>query len=213
MSETRSCSGNHADDELQQALAAAFGEDALGWLSDEHLEIDESPKEVESANLTGTEFTLDQKSFISGPRYLICEIGDRQFGLSLGAVTEIVRQATITPLPRTPAWLRGVTNLRGQIVSVIELRELWNVTASTRRQSTRERIVVVHNATAAAHTAIVVDQILGIESPDDDQQFNSHENGTHPEIVSGLISVDQTPIVLIDADRLLDCAKLQRYAT
>jgi len=53
--------------------------------------------------------------------YLLFCLGDERYGFPLAAVREVRRPPRLTPLPGVPSWLRGITNLRGQILAVLDL--------------------------------------------------------------------------------------------
>ena len=55
-------------------------------------------------------------------KYLTFALGNESFGLPVGKVQEIIRLPAITPVPRMPAHIRGVANLRGRVIPVVDLR-------------------------------------------------------------------------------------------
>lgn len=55
-------------------------------------------------------------------RYLTFALGDEMFGVDISFVTEIVGMQLITPLPEAPAYMKGIINLRGKIIPVIDVR-------------------------------------------------------------------------------------------
>jgi purine-binding chemotaxis protein CheW len=60
-------------------------------------------------------------------KYLTFVVGDHPYGLPIGKVREIVRQASITPFPSLPSYIPGVINLRGKIVPVLDLRKKFGL--------------------------------------------------------------------------------------
>lgn len=244
---------NVSDADLQKALAAAFGEEAVDWkdiaqgddvllsvpepasatpassaqptssVSDPTAALEELLKRVSSAIDDGVtpEMLLEdsgksQESFDDeeavdlGPRHVVFEIGDQQFGLPLTGVLEIDRCGDITSLPRTPNWLRGVTNLRGQILSVTDFRNLMNL--KTDRQAMGEKIIVVNSQRYAATTAVVVDRVLGIRHLSGERGPLSGLSDRVAAFSDGIAVTDQATTVLIDPDLLLGCGELQAFA-
>ena len=57
----------------------------------------------------------------------IFELSDRFFGLSIFDVQAIMEDAEITPVPTTPSFLKGVINLRGNIVPIVDIREILHL--------------------------------------------------------------------------------------
>src|ERR1700720_4210722 len=63
------------------------------------------------------------------PEVLVFEVGGQRYGLPSPDVREIVRAVTLTPLPRTPAIVEGVINLRGTVVPVLDIRARFRLPA------------------------------------------------------------------------------------
>jgi len=241
--------------DLQKALTAAFGDEAVDWekiaeentdlsemsdaelaqaaeasaaaspVSDPSSALEELLKKVSSAIDDGVtpEMLLDSTSNPSkkssddeeeavnlGPRHVVFEIGDQQFGLPLSGVLEIDRCGQVTTLPRTPNWLRGVTNLRGQILSVTDFRNLMNLSADG--QAVGEKIIVVNSEKHTATTAVVVDRVLGIRHLSGERGPLSGLSDRVANFSDGISVTDQATTVLIDPDLLLGCSELQSFA-
>ena len=135
-------SGDPLKDDVQKALLAAFGDDAMDWMDeDENLELEMQAfaqasdtaaeenslapdaklgnllEEISSAldgssvaegaleSFGETENEDDEALVDLGPRYVVFEVGDQQYGMPLDGVLEIDRCGKVTSLPRTPNWL------------------------------------------------------------------------------------------------------------
>ena len=230
-------------DDLQDALLAAFGSEAIEWLEgddqdDEQLAalLDGTGNDPESTDdsslssmraldavLEGLTAELQAGSTVveqaptaqtdadqeTGPRHAVFEVGDHVFGIPLSGVREIDRCGKVTVLPRTPAWLRGVTNLRGQILSVTDFRNLLDLPDD--RQSTSEKIIVVHSERHNTHTALVVDRILGIRSLCGEQKPLAGLSDRIAKFADSVSVTEQATTVLIDPDELLGCDELSRF--
>lgn len=72
---------------------------------------------------------------------VVFTIGDEEFGVDISQVREIVRLLQITYLPKAPAFIEGVVNLRGQVVAVIDLAKRLGIVSRERGETTR--IVIV----------------------------------------------------------------------
>lgn len=235
-----------ADDELKNALMAAFGDsgisfldddddfedipdplpvtadkethesasnsisEAIDWIGDE----DDSPrtrwiKQVSTAILANDIRALSncgyraQDTATRANRFVLFTIGNQQFGVPLGNVCEIARYPNVTELPRTAAWLRGVANIRGQITSVTDLRNLFEI--PNERPASREKIIVVRGNQTAASTALVVEQVLGIRNVENqpDDIFRAEKTAA---FATGSLIIEQVKTVLIDPDQILGWA-------
>ena len=247
MSDTMPNSGDPVNSDLQAALAAAFGDEAMNWEDDAVLADGESSDAADMAALAAmletadasetTEVALDDllkkvSSAIdesdmpvkdaaegdeedaqveTGVRHVVFEVGEHQFGLPLSGVLEIDRCGQVTALPRTPNWLRGVTNLRGQILSVTDFTNLLNL--SIDRSAVGEKIIVVHSKRHASSTALVVDRVLGIRHLNSDRGPLSGLSDRVANFSEGISVTDQATTVLIDPDLLLGCDELSAFSS
>ena len=239
--------------DLQAALAAAFGDEAMDWneetpasasalsetddaadmaslanmladansADDPGAALDDLLKKVSSAidegnlpeqhNADAATKSKEETEQETGVRHVVFEIGDRQFGLPLDGVLEIDRCGKVTSLPRTPNWLRGVTNLRGQILSVTDFRNLLNL--QTDRTAVGEKIIVVRGKRSTSSTALVVDRVLGIRNLNSERGTLSGLSDRVATFSDGISVTDQATTVLIDPDLLLGCAELSMFST
>ena len=246
--------GNDVDDELQQALAAAFGDDAMDLLDEDgddglddcvemadesistestaseplpvtdHLDADHTlaslMDDLAEAILTDHESLASAMDMAqvtaptssrNGPRFVLFALGDRQFGLPLEMVREIARCGKVTMLPRTPHWLRGLTNVRGQVLSVTDLRNLLQM--EDQQQPLNEKIIVVRSEIHEASTAIVADRVLGIRNfPDgiSDVSDLPHRLAT---LASGVAATPQGEVVLLNPDQILGSSELLTFSS
>src|SRR3990172_9176424 len=101
------------------------------------------------SRLEGTIETHDEEHVV------IFRLADEYYAIDIQAVQEIVRMQTITAIPGSDSWVEGITNLRGRVVPVIDLRRRCNVRAGD--YSTETRIVVVSSANGMV--GLVVDAV------------------------------------------------------
>ncbi len=160
------------------------------------------------------EFDIDDEEAAeteTGERHVVFQVGDQLYGVPLDGVREIDRCGKVTSLPRTPSWLRGVTNLRGQILSVTDFRNLLGLVEH--RKTIGEKIVVVHSDLHDTRTALVVDRIYGIRNLSSEQKSFDGLSDRIAGFAHSIAFTDQTSTVLIDPDRLLGCDELKMFAT
>lgn len=103
-------------------------------------------------------------------RYLTFRNGPESYGIRVLAVREIIRQAPITTVPQLPAYIRGVLNLRGRIIPVIDLKHRFGLGAS--ETGDRTCIIVVQIASLSRGTmqmglmVDVVEEVVQITAAD-----------------------------------------------
>ena len=130
------------------------------------------------------------------------QVGRETYGVPITSLHEIVRVPEITAVPDAPEYMEGVINLRGKIVSVIDLRKrLGEKKASFTR---RNRILVVeHNGRLSGLIVDSASEVLKIPASDVEASPTSLEEG-RANCVTGLGKYKGRLIVLLDMTRLLD---------
>jgi len=130
------------------------------------------------------------------------QVGRETYGVPITSLHEIVRVPEITAVPDAPEYMEGVINLRGKIVSVIDLRKrLGEKKVSSTR---RNRILVVeHNGRLSGLIVDSASEVLKIPASDVEASPTSLEEG-RGNCVTGLGKYKGRLIVLLDMTRLLD---------
>ncbi|MBR1852262.1 MAG: chemotaxis protein CheW [Lachnospiraceae bacterium] len=99
-------------------------------------------------------------------QYIVIKMGDEQYGIDIRYVDNIVRMQNITRVPKVPAYLKGVINLRGEVIPVVSLRLKMGLPADEYTKNTR---IIILKTEAAGNLGIIVDEVrevvtLGEES-------------------------------------------------
>jgi purine-binding chemotaxis protein CheW len=141
-------------------------------------------------------------SAATGPTQLISfAIGDDQYGVDIMAVREIKGWTAITHLPRQPDYVRGVLNLRGVIVPIIDLRCRFGQGLT---EATSLHIVIIVQV-ASKLIGLLADRVLDIVSLDgiQIQPVPRVVQSSRVEFLAGLVTIDGAMIALIDLPHLL----------
>lgn len=99
-------------------------------------------------------------------RFLVIRLGDETYGLPIAAVDEVVRlPETLTRLPKAPAYVQGVMNLRGKVIPVIDQRQRFSVSGDAVGEA-RRVVVVTLGELQAGFAVDAVARILEVEADD-----------------------------------------------
>ena len=135
-------------------------------------------------------------------QYLVFRLGEEEFGLVISAVDEVAAAPdTLTRLPRMPKFLRGVVNLRGEVLPVIDQRARFDLPPY---QGRRQRLVVVRSTRHRA--GLIVDAVSEVLTVADAAVEPAPElHGETTSLVSGVVNLDgaQRMILLLNPDELL----------
>lgn len=164
-------------------------------------------------NEASAQTTQDPPRQARGGKYLTFALGKEEFGLRILSVREIIGLMEITAIPRTPAHVRGVINLRGQVISVIDLRSRFGMSPAKPGEQT---CIIVTEAVVPAQSGgeggvrkvcsgIVVDRVCEVLSIPSDQVEDAPEMGLAVEsrFILGMGKVGQAVKILLDIDRVL----------
>jgi len=135
------------------------------------------------------------------------QIGRETYGVPITSLHEIVRVPEITAVPDAPEYMEGVINLRGKIVSVIDLRKrLGEKNVAGNR---RNRILVIeHNGRLAGLIVDSASEVLKIPASDVEASPTSLQEGGS-NCVTGLGKYKGRLIVLLDMSKLMDFGAVQ----
>ncbi|HEY7354401.1 MAG TPA: chemotaxis protein CheW [Terriglobales bacterium] len=136
------------------------------------------------------------------------QVGRETYGVPITSLHEIVRVPEITAVPDAPAFMEGVINLRGKIVSVMDLRKRLGEKKFT--PSRRNRILVVeHHGRLSGLIVDSASEVLKIPSSDVEPSPTTSQEGSL-NCVTGLGKYKGRLIVLLDMTRLLDMGASQK---
>jgi purine-binding chemotaxis protein CheW len=144
----------------------------------------------------------DASGGAAAPSQLISfAIGDDQYGVDIMAVREIKGWTEITHLPKQPDYVRGVLNLRGVIVPIIDLRCRFGQGLT---EATPLHIVIIVQI-ASKPVGLLADRVLDIVSLDEAQiqPVPRIAHASRVDFLSGLVTIEGTMIALIDLPNLL----------
>ena len=139
---------------------------------------------------------------------VIFKIGGEEFGVSIAQVREIVRLVPITPIPRSPDFIEGVVNLRGQILAVIDLAKRLDLPAIIRSEKTRIVVVEVEGNIVG----MIVDEVtevlrLPVDDITDTPELISSES--HQKYITGVGKLGDRLLVLIDLSMIFSAEEVE----
>ena len=148
---------------------------------------------------------------VSQTQFISFAIGDDQYGVDIMAVREIKGWADITHLPKQPEYVRGVLNLRGAIVPIVDLRCRFGQGLT---ETTPLHIVIIVQVDGR-QVGLIGDRVLDIVPVDASQiqPVPRTAQGETTDFLSGLVTHDNTMIALIDLPNLLSVQEVDAAAS
>ncbi len=131
---------------------------------------------------------------------VVFELGAERYGVDIATVYEIIRYQPITAVPRAPAFVEGIINLRGRIIPVVDLRARLGLTTSEMTKATR--IVVAE--TAGTRVGLIVDGVSEVlmVSGDAVEPTNELVAGVDAASLRGIAKLGGRLIILLALDGL-----------
>jgi purine-binding chemotaxis protein CheW len=143
-------------------------------------------------------------------QYLTFRLDGQEYGIAILKVQEIKGWDRITPIPNSPAYVKGVLNLRGVIVPVIDLRRRFGLAETERDAFT---VIIVVNV-AGRLAGIVVDAVSDVINVSGTQRCAApeYEGQKNREFIKGLAQLDDKLLILLDVERLVNPQALELTA-
>jgi purine-binding chemotaxis protein CheW len=148
-------------------------------------------------------------------KYLTFALGPEEYGLEILKVREIFGYMEITAVPQTPAHVKGVINLRGQVIPVIDLRTKFGMNTTEVTEETCIIVVEINQGSRKFNTGIVVDrvqEVLDIKGEDIEEapQFGS---SVDTSFILGMGKIGDTVKILLSIDKVLAGENLAGFDT
>jgi purine-binding chemotaxis protein CheW len=149
-------------------------------------------------------------------KYLTFALGREEYGLPVLKVREIIKMMDITAVPQVPAAIRGVMNLRGKVIPVIDLRIRFGL--ASQADTDRSSIIVVDLLVGGDRVlmGVVVDAVRDVLNITDAEIQEPPQFGTEvaTDFMTGLAKVKGTVKILLDLDVLFreDAAAVAEHA-
>jgi len=140
-----------------------------------------------------------------GDQYLTFTLGDEEYGVDILRVQEIRAWDTATPIPNTPPYVKGVINMRGTIVPVVDLRERFGMETLEHTQFTVVVLVKVIHGNRERIMGLIVDALSEVYGINEDQLRPPPEFGTviRTDFIRGLATMEDKMVIVLDVDSLL----------
>jgi purine-binding chemotaxis protein CheW len=141
-----------------------------------------------------------------GSQYLTFTLGDEEYGVDILKVQEIKGYSAITPIPNTPPYIKGVMNLRGTIIPVVDLRTKFAMAGTAYTRFT----VIIVVAVGTKVVGLVVDAVSDVLNiPQADVQ-PAPDFGCQADtrFINGMAKAGDKLIVLLDIDKVLGAEEI-----
>jgi len=147
---------------------------------------------------------------VSQQQYLTFMLAGEEYGVDILRVQEIKGWDTVTQIPNTPKYIRGVINLRGTIVPIIDMRCRFNLEELTYGPTTVVIVLKVNSKDKSRIMGIVVDGVSDVYNMPDEEIKPSPDFGSAVDtnFVKGLATVHEKMVIVLDIDHMCNSDEL-----
>jgi len=144
-------------------------------------------------------------------QYLTFIMAEEEYGVDILRVQEIRGWDNVTPIPNTPKYIKGVINLRGTIVPIVDLRERFGMEGVEYGPTTVVIVLKVIKDDVERIMGIVVDAVSDVYNIDAAEIKPAPDFGSvvSIEFVSGLVSIQEKMLIILDIDHVLNSGDLE----
>ena len=153
---------------------------------------------------------LSAREAAQGDRYVLLTIASAHYAVLEAFVTELERIPKITLVPRVPVWVRGVTNLRGDVLSVVDMRTFLGLEPTSSQSA---RMLVVRLLTEEFSTGLLVDSVDRIVAVPADAITppESSLEGPLAPYLRGMCVIEEQLVAVLDLDQLLRSSEIRQF--
>lgn len=143
-------------------------------------------------------------------KYLTFTLGGEEYGIGILKIKEIIGMMHVTTMPQTPDFVKGVINLRGKVIPVMDLRLRFGMAAMAYTERTCIIVVEIEGSSGTIQIGIVVDsvsEVLNIKGDDieDTPAFGTRLN---TDYILGMAKMEGGVKILLDIDKVLTSEEL-----
>ncbi len=154
--------------------------------------------------------TISQEITDKAGKYLIFRIAEENYGIDILKVQEIIQIQDITTVPRMPDFVRGVLNLRGKVIPVMNLRKRFGMEDIPDTDRTSIIVAKLASSYGSITMGIIVDSVsevidIPVNVIEDVPDFGV---GVDTTFILGMGKIDKKVIILLDIDKILTTKEL-----
>ncbi|XOB65669.1 chemotaxis protein CheW [Deferribacteres bacterium DY0037] len=172
----------------------------------------EALKSVAEQSKGGTHMNYDVTNTADEEKQIVTfQIENEHYGIYIQKVQEINRYTNVTKIPKTPKFVEGIINLRGEVIPLIDLRSRFELETKPRDEFTRVIIINLQNM-KVGFVVDWVDEVLRIRQEDIDPVPPVLGVAVNSEFIEGVINFDKNEkmILLLDVEELFSRAEIKK---
>lgn len=137
---------------------------------------------------------------------VVFKLGQEEYGLHIDQIKEVVITPTITRMPQTPAFVRGVANIRGNVIAILDLEEKFGLTRTQEIADAKHNFTLVIESEEYKMGILVreVPNTLSISSSNVENSVLTGDLQSDQSYITGIVKLDKRLIIMIDIFKVIN---------
>ena len=133
------------------------------------------------------------------------KLGNEEYGLHIDQIKEVVITPNITRMPQTASYVKGVANIRGNVIAIFDLEDRFNLTRTIQNQGSKYTLVVESDEVKMGLLVNEVPNTVSVNASDLDESIGIiNDANAETNYIKGIIKTGNRLIILIDIFKVID---------
>lgn len=146
---------------------------------------------------------------------IVFKLGGEEYGLMIDQIKEVVVTPNIAKVPLMPSYIKGVANIRGNILAIIDLEEKFGLKSNQESEDNKKNYSLVVESDKY-NMAILVREVpntLSVTEADIDRSPSVVSGQASQQYIKGIVKTNQRLVILIDAQKIVSSDELSKIVT
>lgn len=140
---------------------------------------------------------------------IVFRLGDEEYGLQIGQIKEVVPTPHITRLPQTPPYVKGVANIRGNIIAVVDLEEKFGLKQESDEAANNYTLVVESDEVKMGVLVRELPNTLNVKQSQIEDSANIiQDGGAEQSYIKGIVKLEDRLIIMLDVFKTMSESEL-----
>jgi purine-binding chemotaxis protein CheW len=140
---------------------------------------------------------------------IVFRLGDEEYGLQIGQIKEVVPTPHITRLPQTPPYVKGVANIRGNIIAVVDLEEKFGLNHVSEKTTNNYTLVVESDQIKMGILVRELPNTLNVKQAHIEDAANIiQDGGADQSYIKGIVKLEDRLIIMLDVFKTMSESEL-----
>lgn len=151
----------------------------------------------------------DVKEAQQKSQLIVFRLGDEEYGLQIGQIKEVVPTPHITRLPQTPSYVKGVANIRGNIIAVVDLEEKFGLKKDDSDSANNYTLVVESDHVKMGVLVRELPNTLNVKQAQVEDSANIiQDGGADQSYIKGIVKLEERLIIMLDVFKTMSESEL-----